>query len=356
MKNRIFFSILVLMVLFLLSSCNQTSNNKTDDLTRAPSHETDSNQENEEDLLKSILPKPDFGSFETHFYSFLNQLDADMNEVSEDQYKEYISLCKEKGFTVEKEENEYDYCAFNEKGYELSVYYYKSLMQLNVTLSTPTELSRISWPKSNIANTIPKPESDIGKIEYDSSDGFYIYVGNTSLDAFNDYVEQCLDNGYNIEYEYDRSNHWFIGHNKDGNELIIEYQGFSIISIELNQEIKVTDNNTGNEQASTAEMTETAANEETKSISSVDSKGIRQEIKEAIDSYEAFVDEYCTFMESYNESDLTQTLKYLELVSKEVEMSQQFEKIEEEELSDDELSYYAQVSLRCSQKLLQVSE
>lgn len=82
---------------------------------------------------------------------------------------------------------------------------------------------------------------------------------------------------------------------------------------------------------------------------------IRPEIKEAIDSYEAFVDEYCAFMTEYTISDLTKLGTYNELLKKEVEMSKNFEALENENLTEEEAIYYADVSLRCSQKMLDVA-
>ena len=79
---------------------------------------------------------------------------------------------------------------------------------------------------------------------------------------------------------------------------------------------------------------------------------IRPEIKEAIDSYERFVDEYCSFMESYDSSDFSLLTKYFELLSKEIDMTAKFEALEDD-LTDAEALYYAEVSLRCSQKMLQ---
>ena len=82
---------------------------------------------------------------------------------------------------------------------------------------------------------------------------------------------------------------------------------------------------------------------------------IRPEIKEAIDSYEAFVDEYCAFMTEYTISDLTKLGTYNELLKKEVEMSKNFEALENENLTEEEAIYYADVSLQCSQKMLDVA-
>ena len=82
---------------------------------------------------------------------------------------------------------------------------------------------------------------------------------------------------------------------------------------------------------------------------------LRPHIKEAIDSYEAFVDEYCAFMQEYSLTDLSKLSTYNELVSREIEMSEKFEALEKEELTTEEALYYSEVGLRCSQKLLDVA-
>ena len=85
--------------------------------------------------------------------------------------------------------------------------------------------------------------------------------------------------------------------------------------------------------------------------------GIRDEIKEAIDSYEEFMDEYVEFMEKYMDADDSTGMlsDYLDYMEKYVEVTEQFDAIEGEELTDEELAYYAEVSLRVAQKLLAIS-
>lgn len=85
--------------------------------------------------------------------------------------------------------------------------------------------------------------------------------------------------------------------------------------------------------------------------------GMRPEFKEAMDSYEAFYDEYCEFMKEYNDNsgDLKLLLKYTELMSKMVQMNQAFEKWDEDGMNDAELKYYLEVNNRVTQKLLEVA-
>ena len=85
--------------------------------------------------------------------------------------------------------------------------------------------------------------------------------------------------------------------------------------------------------------------------------GMRPAFKEAMDSYEAFYNEYCDFMKEYSEnpSDLTLLAKYSELMAKAVEVDEAFEKWDEGEMNDAELKYYLEVSNRVMQKLVELT-
>lgn len=85
--------------------------------------------------------------------------------------------------------------------------------------------------------------------------------------------------------------------------------------------------------------------------------GMRPEFKEAMDSYEAFYDEYCEFMKAYSENpyDLTLLGQYAEIVEKATEAEEAFEEWDNDDLNDAELKYYLEVSSRISQKLLDVA-
>lgn len=85
--------------------------------------------------------------------------------------------------------------------------------------------------------------------------------------------------------------------------------------------------------------------------------GIRPEFQEAMDSYEAFFDEYIAFMKSYQESANPASMMkdYLDYMTQYAETMDKLSKLGEEELSEQEALYYAEVSLRINQKLLEVA-
>lgn len=87
--------------------------------------------------------------------------------------------------------------------------------------------------------------------------------------------------------------------------------------------------------------------------------GMHPEFKEAMDTYEAFFDEYIAFMKKYAESDgtdLTLLSDYADYMSKYAETMEAFEEWENKELNTAETAYYIEVQTRISQKLLQVAQ
>lgn len=110
------------------------------------------------------------------------------------------------------------------------------------------------------------------------------------------------------------------------------------------------------EEAITESVTETTDEETTVEASKDLVDGMRPEFKEAMDSYEAFYDEYCAFMKKYNDNptDLTLLAGYADMLSKGEDMNAAFEEWDESEMNDVELKYYLDVNNRVMQKLLDV--
>lgn len=84
--------------------------------------------------------------------------------------------------------------------------------------------------------------------------------------------------------------------------------------------------------------------------------GIRPEFKAAMDSYEAFYDEYFEFMEKYadNPTDMSMLLKYADMLKRVEDMQKKFEAWDESEMSDEELKYYIDVTARIEKKMIDI--
>ena len=83
--------------------------------------------------------------------------------------------------------------------------------------------------------------------------------------------------------------------------------------------------------------------------------GISPELKDFLNSSEAFRDEYCAFMESYDSSDAAALLKYSSLMAKYAEFAKKADEWNSRAMNDAETLYYVQVMNRVNEKLLKVS-
>ena len=85
--------------------------------------------------------------------------------------------------------------------------------------------------------------------------------------------------------------------------------------------------------------------------------GMRPEFKEAMDAYEAFYDEYCDFMVSYqkNPTDIKLIAQYGQLLTKMAEVNAAFEKWDKSDMNNEELKYYLEVSSRVMQRLTDIT-
>ena len=107
------------------------------------------------------------------------------------------------------------------------------------------------------------------------------------------------------------------------------------------------------ETQKTENETEESSVEESSAISS---SGIRPEFKEAMDSYEKFFDEYVAFMKKYNEAEdvSAMMLDYADYLTKYAETMEKMSTLGEEELTEEEAIYYAEVTARITKKTLEI--
>ena len=61
-------------------------------------------------------------------------------------------------------------------------------------------------------------------------------------------------------------------------------------------------------------------------------------------------------MNNYDATDLSKITQYSQFVKKLIDMQQEFEKLKDKQLSNAESLYFAEIELRCSQKLLEATK
>lgn len=233
--------------------------------------------------------------------------------------------------------------------------------------------SEFKWPDSEIASLIPTPKSSIGKIEDDSYNYLRVYVSNTTKEQFNDYIDECKKKGFTVDYS--KSDDSYSAKNKDGYDLDIQYEDNNVMEIVLDDpdEESSTESTTSktesskSEQSSASEVessiasksesseakTENSKSEQSKSENDIDPK-----FKEAMDSYEKFIDEYVEFMKKYNESDnaISMLSEYTDYLKQYTETMEKLDDMDDDELTNAELAYYTETMLRINKKLTEVAQ
>ena len=220
-----------------------------------------------------------------------------------------------------------------------------------------TELhSSLNWPtNTTVAKMLPKPDSDVGRINWEHDDSISVEIPDVSTDDFNNYINKCSDAGFNVDFS--KSDVSYYANSTDGYHLSLFLGDDNVMAIGLSKLNNEADNSSDTSTIEeTVVPTEAPAEESSTTEASTDSNSIRPDIKEAIDSYETFMNDYCDFMTKYSESDdvVSMMADYADYMSKYTDMTKKFDDLENDNLNDAELSYYLEVQTRITQKLANV--
>lgn len=303
-------------------------------------------------VLNEILPEPKLKKAEIHSneeYGFWISL----ANASKSDYNKYVEMCEEFGFNKNINRIGDSFYAYDKKGNYVSLNYYEQNKEISVSLDKAMEMKKNAWPDTELTALLPKPASDIGKVETDDSDLFVYYAGETSSDDFEDYIAKVRKLGFNLDYS--KKEESFTAKNKDGYSVSISVQGYNMMYIKLSA--PSPEKEESKKEETTTEKEDKTENKKEESSNMVD--GMRKEFKEAMDSYEEFMDEYISFMKKYNNSDgsdLELLKDYSTYMSKYTKMVDAFEKWEDEDLNSKEEAYYIKVQTRVNKKLLELAK
>ena len=95
----------------------------------------------------------------------------------------------------------------------------------------------------------------------------------------------------------------------------------------------------------------------TDSAAPTDSESVSADLKEFLDSYEAFMDKYVEFMKSYQSDPgnvLSMLEKYTEIMQEYAEFSKKLEKYDSEKMTPADAAYYLEVTTRIYKKMLSI--
>lgn len=274
-------------------------------------------------------------------------------KVKDQAYNDYYDASVEMGFNIDGDKTVSSYEAYDAEGYYLRLSHAGD--ELTVNLKCPPEFSEIEWPNSTAGNLLPVPKSLTGKFSFEYDYSFYVELGNTSKEDYDNYVKACSEKGFTVDYN--KGDDYYYADNLDGWHLSLNYKGNNMMTIRIDEpdeEPEKTQPETTQPETSELETTEP----ETTTPPESDTNGLRADFKEAMDSYEAFIDEYVAFMKKYkdNPTDLGLLADYADYMSKYAEFMEDFEKWEDADMNAAEIAYYIDVQARVSKKLLEVAQ
>lgn len=148
---------------------------------------------------------------------------------SKEDYNKYVKKCIDYGYSLDIDNSNFKFNAYNSSGYKLELYN-SSSSELSITLTAPIEMNVISLPNSEIANLIPIPPSLFGKIIKDNNENLELCLGNVTKEQFNEYVTEVKNNGFDEKYRRDDENYHA---QKNKYTIDITYEGGNIIRIKI---------------------------------------------------------------------------------------------------------------------------
>ena len=297
------------------------------------------------DGIAKLLPNPNakYGEIITNDEE---RFSARIKKQSNEDFKTYVKFAEKSGFNADKDktsENSID--LYNKNGDKLHLYFWKSSKEITVELDKSLVSDKYTWPSIGLATLIPKPDSDYGKVTTDSEKSFKIYVGKTSKQDFENYINKIMEKGFTVDYS--KNENHFNAKDSNDNKVSIDYNAFKTMRISM----------TGSEKTEATTTQSSSQSEQTQpsqqSTQQTNTTGIRPEVKEQIDAYEKFFDEYVAFMKKYKDSNnaVSMAADYAKFMKKYTEYTQKFENIDDKGWNDAEVAYWLEVNGRVMGKL-----
>lgn len=189
--------------------------------------------------LGRTIPTMEGAKGEIH-YNDSDSLYITLQKITENQYANYLNECKAKGFTIDVKQNSISYTAYNADGYKLELNFYSD-GDMWIRVKAPISMSNFHWPNTPISSLLPTPQSSFGKIEYSSDNGFIAYVGNTTINDYNSYVEMIKTNGFTLDTN--TGENYYYANNNDGYRVTLKYEGFNTMFVRIDAPSAEDNNN-----------------------------------------------------------------------------------------------------------------
>ena len=314
--------------------------------------------------LGKVLPKPDV-EFKTKIDKNTNEeLKVSLYQFNDQSYNDYVNKLKSAGFDIDiLPTEEYQYVAYNNEDFKVDVKLEYDLLE--VYLNKLKVLNEFIWPEIGPATKLPKPKSNIGFIERDSSSTFIATLGEMNKMQFDEYVEECKKVGFNVDFSKDENK--FEGKNDKGDVLKVERTPVNRANIKLeivdsSEVLTNNQNNLDNKVTNKVETNTTTKPQIKESKNNVASntpangktEQIRPEFKAKMDQYEKFINEYVTFVDRLIASDgkdINLLKEYSDYMNKMMEFTEEIKKIDDMQLNQAEIDYFLKLDKELTDKV-----
>lgn len=261
----------------------------------------------------------------------------------------------------------------------------------------------LEFPRDGISAKLPEIKKITGRISYEYSDHMSMRVCGMSTNAYDNYLTEVKKAGFTVDYE--KGSHSYQALNNDGDKIRLYYDGDDQrLSIEIESasyleeqekeraeyekeqkekeeketaeqqkadeaaKKKAEEQKQAEEERKKAEEEQKRAEEEQKKAqeeeagkqqeqNQAQSGGVTPAVKEAMDSYESYMNKYCDFMEKYNKEGAPASMltDYLSMLKEYNGMTKKIDDMDQSSWSDADTQYYLEVMNRVNQRLASIS-
>lgn len=250
--------------------------------------------------------------------------------------------------------------------------------------SKESRCKSFSWPTSGAAAKIPAPKATKAMDVYEFAASYSLTACDVTASDFEDYVNELRGKGFTVGLA--KSSDTFSAENAAGDKVIVMHnptEDTMSISIESKEDVDREAQRKAEEEAAKqaeeqkkaeeaqkqAEEERKRQEEEQKRIQEEEAKkqqeaqnqaqsgGVTPAVKEAMDSYESFMNKYCDFMEKYTADGAPTSMlaDYLKMMNEYSETTKKLDDMDQSTWTDADMQYYLEVMNRVNQRLVSVS-
>lgn len=243
--------------------------------------------------------------------------------------------------------------------------------------SKESRCQSFSWPASGAAAKIPAPKATKAMDVYEFAASYSLTACDVTASDFEDYVNELRGKGFTVGLA--KSSDTFTAENAAGDKVMVMHnpkEDTMSISIESKEDADQEAQRKAEEEAAKqaeeqkkAEEERKRQEEEQKRIQEEEAKkqqeaqnqnqsgGVTPAVKEAMDSYESFMNKYCDFMEKYTADGAPTSMlsDYLKMMSEYSETTKKLDDMDQSTWTDTDMQYYLEVMNRVNQRLASVS-